>query len=242
MSKKKKLFVTTDIHGHYTILKEALESAGFDPADDDHLLVCCGDYFDRGDENDLVMQYLERIENKVLILGNHEDLLLDLLYSGKVMRHHHINGTMKTIENIFGSRVFNLDDGNLDFSGKTRDVDRVCDFIADMVNYFETKNYVFVHGWVTKNGQTFEGRLEASSEEWKKARWEGWTSRYNNERPLLDKTLVCGHVATFYAAYREMNRVPTDSSIYEKDGFLALDACTIQSGKINVFVAEDELL
>lgn len=155
---KKKLFVTSDIHGHFSILKDALESAGFEPENEDHLLVCCGDYFDRGGENDLVLYFLERIKNKVLIRGNHEDLLLDLLYDGKVYHHHHTNGTLVTIENIFGSRVFNLDDGNLDFSGQTRTVDRLCEFIEATLDFFETKNYVFVHGWFPKNGESFDGR------------------------------------------------------------------------------------
>lgn len=48
---KKKIFAVSDIHGHYHILKEALDRAGFDDSNDNHLLVCCGDYFDRGDEN-----------------------------------------------------------------------------------------------------------------------------------------------------------------------------------------------
>ena len=61
-------------------------------------------------------------------------------------------------------------------------------------------------------------------------------------RPLADKTLVCGHVPTLYATSREMNRAPADSSTYEKEGFIALDACTEQSKRINIFVIEDELL
>jgi predicted phosphodiesterase len=43
----KKIFVVSDIHGHCTLLQKALERAGFDDANEDHLLICCGDYFDR---------------------------------------------------------------------------------------------------------------------------------------------------------------------------------------------------
>jgi len=46
--KSKKMFVVSDIHGHYTLLREALDRAGFDKDNEDHLLICCGDYFDRG--------------------------------------------------------------------------------------------------------------------------------------------------------------------------------------------------
>ena len=51
MSERKTLFVVSDIHGHYTQLKEALDRAGFDENRPDHLLVCCRELFDRGHEN-----------------------------------------------------------------------------------------------------------------------------------------------------------------------------------------------
>ena len=241
MSKVKKLFVTSDIHGHCTVFKEALDVAGFDRSNDDHLLVCCGDYFDRGNENDQVLRFLESIQNKVLLRGNHEDLLLDLLYSGKLQQHHFLNGTMNTIENFFGKYAARPD-ATIDFSGKTRIVDRLCDFIEETLDYFETKNYVFVHGWLPLVGETFEGRKAISKELWKKARWEGWHQHYQNKAPLVDKALVCGHIPASYASRFDMNRAPADNSIFHGCGLFALDACTAVSGKINVLVLEDELL
>ena len=53
----KKLFVVSDIHGHYSELKAALAAAGFDRNDPAHLLICCGDYFDRGSENAQVLRF-----------------------------------------------------------------------------------------------------------------------------------------------------------------------------------------
>ena len=44
MKSRKKIFVVSDVHGHYTLLKEALEKAGFQNENKNHLLVCCGDY------------------------------------------------------------------------------------------------------------------------------------------------------------------------------------------------------
>ena len=98
----KKLFVVSDIHGHYTILKEALDRGGFDKLDPEHLLICCGVYFDRGNENMEVLRFFEGLRHKVLLRGNHEDLLLKLLQTGKLLPHHYINGTMSTLRNIFG--------------------------------------------------------------------------------------------------------------------------------------------
>ena len=87
--KSKKMFVVSDVHGHYTLLREALDRAGFDKDNEDHLLICCGDYFDRGNENVEVLRFFERLQHKVLLRGNHEDLLLKLLQTGKVLHKWH---------------------------------------------------------------------------------------------------------------------------------------------------------
>lgn len=43
-----KYFCVSDIHGYYDQLIDALESAGFEPDNPNHLLIACGDHFDRG--------------------------------------------------------------------------------------------------------------------------------------------------------------------------------------------------
>ncbi len=238
----KKLFAVSDVHGHYTLLKEALESAGFDPKNPNHLLVCCGDYFDRGDENDLVLKYFERLKHKVLLRGNHEDLLLKLLETGRVMPHNYINGTLKTLENFFGKYAINPTDDTIDFSGKSRTVDRVCEFIDDTVNFFETKNYVFVHGWLADGAVSADMLKTLSDSAWEKARWTKWTEKYDGNRPLLDKCLVCGHMPTFYACKFDGNRAKDDADIFYGNGLIAIDAGTYDSKRVNVLVLEDDLI
>ena len=72
-----KFFVTSDIHSYYEPLIEALDKAGFDKNDENHYLVVCGDCFDRGPDSARVLKYLQSLPRKVLIKGNHEQLLLD---------------------------------------------------------------------------------------------------------------------------------------------------------------------
>ncbi len=237
-----KIFVISDLHGHYDIMKNALENAGYDAQNEEHFLVCCGDYFDRGVQNLEVLRFFERVKNAVLLRGNHEDLLLKLLQTGKVLPHNYINGTMRTLESFFGKYSIDPVDDTIDFSGKTRMVDRACEFIENTVNFFETKNYVFVHGWIVKNGQTAEARRKASDEAWAEARWEKWTEKYNGERPLSDKTLVCGHVPTFYAGKFDKTRDKNNSEIFYGNGLIAIDAGTDDSKRVNVLVIEDELI
>ena len=228
----KKLFVVSDIHGHCTILREALDRAGFDRRDPDHLLICCGDYFDRGTENLEVLQFLERLPRKILIRGNHEDMLKKLLYTGKMQPHHYINGTLTTLRSIFGKYFADPVDDTIDFSGKTRITDRFLAFIEETVDYYETEHLVFVHGWLPEHGETPHERQMAGREAWANARKERWDRCYNGQRPLADKILVCGHVPTFLVHGQD------ESGIFYGNGIIAIDAGTAETKKINVLVLE----
>lgn len=242
MSGDKKLFVVSDVHGHYTLLREALDKVGFDKENESHLLVCCGDYFDRGNENMEVLKFFERLKHKVLLRGNHEDLLLKLLQTGKVLPHNYINGTMRTLEDFFGKHSIDPIDDTIDFSGKTRTVDRICEFIDETTDYFETENYVFVHGWLPDNTETAELRAKACDEVWEKARWTRWTEKYDGKRPIADKTLVCGHMPTFYAKKFDNGHSESFSDIYYGNGLIAIDAGTFYTKQVNVLVLEDNLI
>ena len=235
----KKLFVVSDVHGFYTILKEALDRAGFDKDDPDHWLICCGDYFDRGDENMEVLRFFERLQRKVLLRGNHEDLLLKLLQTGQLQRHHYINGTMSTLRNFFGKYAVDPVDDTIDFSGKTGITDRVCEFIEETVDYYETEQYVFVHGWLPENAVTAADRQKASREAWEAARWVKWNERYVGQPPLADKTLICGHMPTFYAGAFD-GRKKGESSVFYGNGLIAIDAGTADTKRVNVLVLEQE--
>lgn len=235
----KKLFVVSDVHGHYTLLKEALDQAGFDKHRPDHLLICCGDYFDRGDENMEVLRFFDGLPRKVLIRGNHEDLLLKLLYTGKLQPHHYINGTMSTLRNIFGKYSVDPVDDTIDFSGRTRITDRLCAFIEETVDYYETDHHVFVHGWFPEQALTPENRKKAGGEAWAKARWLKWHEQYHGHRPLADKTLVCGHIPTFYAHTLDPDREKGCADIFYGNGIIAIDAGTADTKQINVLVLEE---
>ena len=236
----KKLFVISDVHGHYTLLKEALDRVGFDKDNENHLLVGCGDYFDRGRENLEVLKFLERLKHKVLLRGNHEDLLLNLFQNGRFLPHNHINGTMTTLESFFGKYTIDPVDNTIDFSGKTSMVNWVCEFIEDTVNYFETEHYVFVHGWLPRNATSPEDRQKATDDDWKEARWTQWIKAYQGHRPLQDKTVVCGHVPTFLAT--KFGVRPNQADIFYGNGLIAIDAGTFDSKQVNVLVLEDNLI
>ncbi len=238
----KKIFVVSDVHGHYTQLVNALKQAGFDKDDPEHLLVCCGDCFDRGDESLEVLQFFERLKHKVLLRGNHEDMLLKLLTTGKLLQQHRINGTFNTLNSIFGKYAIDPAGDTIDFSGKTRTVDRLCQFIEETVDYYETQNYVFVHGWLPENAETPAARASIPTHAWETARLAQWIRHYDGSRPLSDKTLVCGHVPTFFAGSFDPDREKNNADIFYGNGLIAIDAGTTDSKQINVLVLEDRLI
>lgn len=244
MSEKRKLFVVSDIHGHATLLKQALNEAGFDPNNPNHLFVGCGDYFDRGTENRQVLKYLERLTNKVLLKGNHEDILARVIEEGHIDCYDIMNGTYITVSQFFGER--NIDAyGVIDIKQSAyREIEK---FLEQTVDYFETENYIFVHGWLPVNVEA-EPVLyspdwrKAPKSAWKDARFIGWQEAYPKGLTVKDKTIVCGHRPAMYGYHFDKSRVSSDWTTFYGDGMIAIDGCTVRSGIVNVLVIEDFLL
>lgn len=251
-----KLFVFSDCHGFYTELKNALDAAGFEKGNPDHLLIGLGDYIDRGMENRLVIEYLESVPNKVLIKGNHEDLAIDLLNRKFPYNHDYHNGTFNTICELGGALC-----GNNFKTCCTVAESKLRPFINSMVNYYETKNYIFVHSWIPLNvlddlpmyyikGRVFEKMdnwREAREEDWKSARW-GNPYELAKKGLLPDKVLIFGHWNVSWPRHHWAwsDEAPpefgegADFSIYYGDGFIGIDGCVSYSKKINILVIEGE--
>lgn len=237
---KKKIFAISDIHGHATLMKEALDNAGFDKNNEEHFLVVLGDLFDRGSENRAVWEYLRGVKNKVITRGNHEDILERSLVSGVVNELQFVNGTASTLLEFFrnysGGKYLNA------LSGVECDLrDRLIRHINATWDYFETENYIFTHGFLPVSD---EGSLDAyeyaNGEEWHRARWDRWPYRYGKFGIPKDKTLVVGHTPTgYYAAQFEEGRSTSDCSIFYGDKLIAIDGATVNSGRVNVLVVED---
>lgn len=232
--RKKKIFAISDVHGHATILKLELSRNGFVPNCEEHLLVLCGDCFDRGTENKEVFEFLKGISNKIIIRGNHEEMLINAINRGYINIADMYNGTEITIENLFGTDCINKR-GQISITDYQRK--QILDYLSQTVDYLETQHYVFVHGWVPVR----ENWRNATQEEWSDARWIGWTEMHDKYE-IKDKIIVCGHRAAIYARTIDKSRADDDYSPYYGNQFIAIDSNTVRSKIINVLVIEDELL
>lgn len=247
----KKLFVTSDVHSFYTPLKKALDEKGFDPNNENHWLVVCGDCFDRGGESWEVLHFLMSLERKILVRGNHDLLLRDLCKRGDPLQHDYYNGTVKT--------VYDLGD-----AGVGNDFEKCCEITQNklkeynglLVNYFETQNYIFVHSWIPINPKGFdtytyrEDWRNANESEWGKATWGNPFWNAQDGLNQTDKTIVFGHwhCSTGHSldSKGELSEFGADACwdpyINEEQGIVGIDRCVAHTGELNVIVLEDDFI
>lgn len=238
----KKLFITSDIHGFYTELMAALDEAGFDAENEDHYFVSGGDLFDRGTENAQVYGFVKGLERRILIKGNHEQMLCEALDCGISTSREHDNGAENTIRELLGPDAIG-DGGRIDVDRYAEKIKEIKAFVASMSDYLEVDDYVIVHGWLPV---LFEGRWptvdpqwrEASDEAWDFARELGWHELYGVGATLAGKTIVCGHRPSRLGSMYDSLRDPNFSEPFYGDGMIAIDAGTVRSGRVNVIVIE----
>lgn len=176
----KTYFVCADIHGFYDEWMDDLSFAKFDVKNPDHILIVLGDIFDRGPRPDKVLQFLLDLprERRILIRGNHERLLLDLVFRRSPFSYDISNGTYDTlqafcvedvnsqIEAFQEAHPYPVGQPNLipswreknrlffdcieDILYKNEAINKVVDFLTsdDWVYYFETPHYIFVHAFI----------------------------------------------------------------------------------------------
>lgn len=231
----KTIFAISDVHGFYQPLIDALDEAGFDRNNPDHWLIGCGDYVDRGRQPGQVLHFLSELPRKVLVRGNHEDLLVKCCLRTQPTHNDYSNGTAQTIIDIGG--------GHNGFDADCKiTLDAVSPIFDSMVDYFETENYVFTHSAIPEA----KDWRNAPHTDWEDARWPNPFKMATMGILPAPKTLVFGHWHTSAARHLFHNRPEygkdADFSIYYSKRFIGIDGCTALTGKCNVLVVEDEFL
>ena len=261
-----KYFIFSDVHGYYSMLKKELIKKGYDENNPNHMLISLGDNFDRGPENIKMYEFLKLMKEKnkiILVKGNHEDLFLQMLYRGYAARNDYTNGTYATLQDFidlfFETSIKDMFYYNAKEVYYTLRDEGIIDFFYDMKDYFETKNYIFTHGFIPVNEFDYtykENWRNSNSDEFAVSRWKnGIQMSIDFHIGEKNKKIVIGHYHTSYGHARK--EYPTLNSfqlrevefcnnanfgIYEDENIIAIDACTHYSKKINVLVVEDEEL
>ena len=263
----KKLFVVSDVHGHYYEMIDALEKAGFDENNENHLLISCGDEFDRGEHSLAVYTYLRRLEsiNKAIVLkGNHSLFFIDYLNGKNVSPFNYLyNGTKETLadflmqtrpfetwcvlggleEPTYGDFATWITAAKLDLKEWYPEL---LEWLETRPYYYETKNYIFTHGAI-------DGRCENWKEPQKSVfgKYFGWDacmwddgSFFGSEIKNTDKIVVVGHFGTAHlrSMYNTESEDPHSILTREDGRVIAIDATTKLTNRVNVLVVEDDLM
>lgn len=242
-----KYFVCADIHGFYDEWQKALKENGFDINNSKHKIIVCGDLFDRGHQPKEIINFILSHKDKfVLIRGNHEDMMQEMIDRNFPLKYDLSNGTANTIIDLYPD--WYITEFNLKKIAKETRLQEVLDMCVD---YFETKNFIFVHGWIPINEKTLaynNNWRNASKKEWEKSRWQNPVEMYKNKIYDPQKTIVCGHwhcSALWHAKdplrYDEFGPKETFEPFITKN-MIAIDACTAHTKKINIIAIEDEKL
>ena len=154
-----KYFVFADVHSFYDELMFALANAGFNIDNENHGIISLGDLLDRGDKTVECLKFVNSIpkERKILIRGNHEDLIERCLDYGYFTRIDYHNGTANSVVALAGNVVTNDE-----IFKNARENEDLKTYLADCINYYEKDNNIFVHGWIPVtvtekfSGETYE--------------------------------------------------------------------------------------
>lgn len=265
-----KLYITSDVHGFTSELKEALDKSGFFTDTEPHKLVLCGDMMDRGNEavemQKFMMELLEKDE-LIFVKGNHEWLMQDMIENfdyykeeiGWGYSHHISNGTWSTALQLAGMTEFEAFAKTEEFLYRVKSSDFYSKLIPDSVNYFETDKYIFVHSWMplkrkdkypshyTRN-RKFEWNPDwrnASQNEWYDAMWGNPFDMAAKGFNKTGKAIVFGHwhCSAGWAKAEGVNEFGKGAKFepFYGDGFISIDACTAHSKKVNVLIINDNL-
>lgn len=254
------IYAVSDIHGHYKELIEFLNEAGFDETNSNHLLISCGDMFDRGSESLQVYQYLKRLSDKkraIVLKGNHDIMFINYLNGTSISPFNYIhNGTNTTLAD-FLHRTIPFESWccierhieqptNYDFAmwlyeatyQINKEYPELLEWLQSLPYYYETKNYIFTHAAIDTKAVDWHN----PNEYWDELVWDNG-SFFGEEIHNTDKTIVIGHFATSHL--REMYKINDDQdkfSILKRSDnkVIALDTTTILSKKVNVLKIEDE--
>ena len=197
----KTYFALADIHGFYDSMLEALQEAGFDKENPEHILIVCGDIFDRGTKPKEVYAYFRSLpkQRRHMIRGNHELLLRDLVVRKMALDHDISNGTYETVIRFATDYLSEYATWRKDHPMPTSRIDKlewemelarfevehvpqIYDnaeiqevlnwiFSDEWTNYLELGNYIFVHSFIPKRDIYDEFWRQASDEAWEEAMW-----------------------------------------------------------------------
>lgn len=220
------LYLVSDVHSFFDSLIRALTKAGFFE-DKDAKLVLLGDALDRGSQPLELIDFLFKLKDEdrlIYILGNHEELLYDLVKTAPTKAFEERldnfikNGVLATalrLANMYydedkSSHMYydRVDPRYLDecdalmypeeLASRVKESKYYRELFMSAVDFYETEHYVFCHGWIPVY---MEGTLQNPkyfyNPNWRDASYREWrAARWLNGMDVGARHYVTDHEKT----------------------------------------------
>ncbi len=236
-----RIFVVSDIHGHYDLFIKLLLQIKFNQ---DDFLYIIGDVCDRGPDSLKLIFYIQKHPNIVLLKGNHEYMMQEALYYGiyyndfdypsKALKIWMANGgnmTMENIRNYLHKHKLKHDDYRV-----VRDafLKQLYEYLVNLPNYVELKGnnqpYVLVHAGINPRYPLEKQRVQDLL----------WIrNEFYYARGDLTKTYIFGHTPTILLNEDRTFNIWFDPINQNKIGIDGGLACSSISGQLNCLCLND---
>lgn len=134
----------SDVHGQYDKMLDALSKADFDMKKD--TIVSVGDPFDRGPQSKEVLDFLLSCPNRILIWGNHDARLNQLLHTPwDIVAADFANGITATLDSFVPEMVGYSTTDKLYKASINRQLQQ---YFRECVWAIEFKDLIATHAWV----------------------------------------------------------------------------------------------
>ncbi|MBH0330300.1 MULTISPECIES: metallophosphoesterase family protein [Brevibacillus] len=212
----KRLLAISDIHGELEKLESLIEQVQYDPQNDQ--LILLGDYIDRGPESKGVVEKVKQLhaEGAIVLMGNHDHMMVKSFEQDPVFIERWFrNGAQKTLAS-YGHTAADTESGAPETLEITASVNEHLEFLAGLDSYYETDDYIFVHGGVhpeTPVAETDPYLLMWIRDEFHKG--------YQGE-----KTVIFGHTPTNYLHGKH-------DVFYGENKIIGIDGGAVYGGRLH---------
>ena len=183
-------YIMSDIHGHYSEFRKMLKQIEFDDSD---TLYIIGDIMDRGRENLKMLNYVYLSSNIHLLMGNHEDLLLQAYRGESGIDRKYCeavwisNGGDKTKEDL--RKI------------KRKKLDEYLDYLETLPMYkflyYNNQEYLLVHAGLLYTGG-YKDKYELMENQKDNLLWIRDDYLANKKISELPFKIITGHTPTSY--------------------------------------------
>ena len=178
-------YVISDLHGCFKEFKEMLKLIDFKENDELYII---GDIVDRGPDPIPLLQYIMKQKNMYVILGNHEDMMLNAIKRGQYNLWYYNGG-----------EITNEQFKKLNDTEKKEIINWISNLPLMMELNVNNKDYILLHG-----GPNFTFKRDYENNHISRdVIWERYEYLNKTEANQIfpGKTFIIGHTPTFIYGY-----------------------------------------